>query len=527
MRKSLLLALSLLGVFISTYLWWVYTSPTHALVCLGTGCDAVRASRYAIMWNLPLPIYGVAMYAVLVLLIFAEQLMASQLARKIRHLFAALAAAGFCFSLYLTWLEGFVIHAWCAWCLASAITITFIFSLTVLEMIRPSRRPDEEAALPMLRRHFTILLIAIVGAIPAFIYLARRGELPPVVQASSDALRDSLVRPDSHVTGNPAAALTVVEFGDFECPACGNEEPVVREILQKYGGRIRFIFRQFPLVQIHGDAMRAAEASECAAGQGKFWQAGQKLYENQADLSEAALNRYAADLGLDQARFSQCLSNHVTAPTVRRDMADGHALGVDRTPTFFVGQQKFAEPIPLAEFSQLLDRQLAAAGSTGSNSGMAPGSSTAPGNSASSPGGSLLGSGTSIFSNPQGSTMACSNDEAKQEQPDLIRTPDARKLFEGGTKPLFVDVRSARDFAGGHIPGAINVPANEFERDWNDLPKNRTIVLYESGKSAGDICAYSRAAGRVLLAHGFPREQVKVYQDGLDAWQKAGLPVNR
>lgn len=527
MRKSLLLALSLLGVFISAYLWWVYTSPTHALVCLGTGCDVVRASRYAVLWNLPLPIYGVAMYAALVLLIFAEQLMASQLARKIRYLFAALAAAGFCFSLYLTWLEGFVIHAWCAWCLASAFTITFIFSLTILEMIRPSRRPDEEAALPVLRRHFTILLVAIVGAIPVFIFLARHGELPPVVQASSDALRDSLIRPDSHVTGNPAAALTVVEFGDFQCPACGNEEPVVREILQKYGGRIRFIFRQFPLVQIHGDAMRAAEASECAAGQGKFWQAEQKLYENQTDLTEPALNRYAAELGLDQARFSQCLSDHLTAPTVRRDLADGLALGIDRTPTFFVGQQKFAEPIPLAEFSQLLDEKLAASGGQTTGSGTASGTSTGPESNASSPGGSLLGSGPGIFSNPQGSTMACSNDEAKQEQPDLIRTPDARKLFEGGAKPQFVDVRPAREFAGGHIPDAINVPSDEFERRWNDLPKNRMIVLYESGRSSGDICGASRTAGRVLLAHGFPREQVKVYQDGLDAWQKAGLPTSR
>ena len=515
-----------MGVFISAYLWWVYTSPAHALVCLGTGCDVVRASRYAILWGLPLPVFGVVMYGALVILLFAEQLLASQLARRIRYLFAALAGAGFCFSIYLTWLEGFVIHAWCAWCLASAFTITLIFGLTVLEMIRPSRRPDEEAALPTLRRQFTILLLAIVAAIPAFIYLERQGEAPPVVQASSNALRESLVRPDSHMTGNPAAALTVVEFGDFECPACGNEEPVVREILQKYGARIRFIFRQNPLVQIHADAMRAAEASECAAGQGKFWPAEQKLYENQTDLSEPALNRYAAELGLDQARFSQCLSTHLTAATVRRDMADGHALGVDRTPTFFVGPQKVAAPIPLAEFSQLLDQQLAAGGSTTTNSGTTPPALTRPGNEASSSGGSLLG-GPGIFSSPQGSAMACSNDEAKQEQPDLIRTADARKLFEGGAKPLFVDVRPAHEFASGRVTAAINVPADEFERRWNDLPKNRTVVLYESGRSSGDICGASRAAGRVLLAHGFPREQVKVYQDGLDAWQKAGLPISR
>src|SRR5689334_2906305 len=182
MRKTLLLALSLAGLFISIYLWWVYTSPSHALVCLGTGCDVVRASRYAVVWGEPLPIYGVAMYAALVLLIFAEQLMSTVTAGKIRFLFTAIAAAGFLFSAYLTFLEGFVIHAWCAWCVGSAVTITLILAIAVMQAVRPSPRPESAAALATLRRHFSVVIVAIILGVPAFAILSTHGEAPPVIQ---------------------------------------------------------------------------------------------------------------------------------------------------------------------------------------------------------------------------------------------------------------------------------------------------------------------------------------------------------
>ncbi len=514
MRKQLLMALSLVGLFISSYLWWVYTSPLHALVCLGTGCDTVRLSRYAEILGLPMPVLGVAMYAALALLLFAEQLIATEFARKVRYAFTAIAAAGFLFSLYLTGLEAFVIHAWCAWCVGSAVAVTFIFGITALELIRPARRPDAAAALATLRNLFTTMLVAIVIGIPAFIFLSRHGEVPDVVQASEHALRNNLIRADSHATGKLDSPVTVVEFADFECPACGRQDPVVREVMQKYGDRVRFIFRQYPLEQIHMNAMQAAEASECAGAQGKFWPAKDKLYDGQTDLTEPALYLYADQLGLDKARFSQCLSSHATLARIREDMADAHALGVDRTPTFFVGQQKIAQPMDLTQFSQLLDKELAARGGT------KPGGATQTASS-----GSPFSTGGNIFASSQGSEMACSNDEALKAQPDLIRTPQTRQLFEGATKPLFVDVRAAKDYAVGHLPAAINIPVDDFERRFSELPKDRTIVLYESGKSPGDICGSSRAAGRVLLAHGFAKERVKVYQDGLADWQKAGLPV--
>jgi protein-disulfide isomerase/rhodanese-related sulfurtransferase len=473
---------------------------------------------------------------VLVLLIFAEALVTSQLARFIRISIAGIAGVGFLFSLYLTGLEGLVIHAWCAWCVGSAITITLIFVLAIAELLQTTRRP-EEAALATIRGHFALLLVALLLGAPAFYYLMSHGEMPQTVQASSEALREHLVRPDSHATGNPDAPVTVVEFADFECPACGRQEPVVEEVLRKYGLRIRFVFRQFPLETIHIDAMSAAQASECAAAQGKFWEAEHKLYENQLDLSEAALDRYAAELGLDKASFSQCLDTHAMEARVRRDIADGLALGVNATPTFFIDQLKLARPLDFTELSQLLDHdlELRAGVMSGASPGTKPNHGTGqtqsaspgPGQGAPTSGVLLPGSGTSAFSNLQDSAMTCSNDEAKRQQPDLIRTPDVRRLFETAPKPVFVDVRTASEFGGGHIPAAINVPVDEFERRWPTLPKNQTVVLYESGKSPGDICGASRAAGRVLLAHGFPPAHVKVYQDGLADWQKLGLPVER
>jgi rhodanese-related sulfurtransferase len=135
----------------------------------------------------------------------------------------------------------------------------------------------------------------------------------------------------------------------------------------------------------------------------------------------------------------------------------------------------------------------------------------------SNPGGFLTGAQTSIG--------ACSEAEANKKQPALIGTAEVRQLLEATPKPLVVDVRPAKDYAGGRIPGAINMPVENFAKDSGHLPKDKTIVLYESGRSSGDICAASRAAGRALLEQGFSFEKVKVYQDGLAGWEKAGQPI--
>jgi protein-disulfide isomerase/uncharacterized membrane protein/rhodanese-related sulfurtransferase len=544
MRKSVLLALSLLGLFDSLYLLWVYTSPSRPMVCLGSGCDAVRASSYAHLFGLPLPAFGVANYTVLGLLIFAEVLFSPRLRRAIQYAVAGISCVGFLFSIYLTSISEFVIHALCVWCVVSALVMTAIFVLSLLELRRPLALTDPLAVIARVRTNFVVFVVALLIGVPAFILLSRHGVLPPVQQASSQALAGHLVRPDSHITGNLQATLTVVEFGDFECPGCGLSEEAARQIRAQYGDRIRFVFRQFPLSKVHPQAEKAAEASECIAEQGKFWEGLEKLYAEQADLSEHALKRYAGELGLDQNRFNQCLDSGETASRINQDLADGHALGVPGTPAFFIGKKMIVRPLDFATFSQLVDQELASPGTATANAtspsqsaGGQPSSqnpkSPAPTPAGAKAQGASAESGGLFGSNPGGSLSGfqtpvgtCSEAEANKQQPTLIGTAEVRQLLEATPKPLLVDVRSAKDYASGRMPGAMNMPAENFGRDWNKLPKDKTIVLYESGHSSGDICAASRAAGRALLEYGFSFDKVKVYQDGLAGWEKAGQPIS-
>ena len=571
MRKHLTLALSFLGLFDSIYLWWVYTSPSRPLVCMGTGCDVVRASSYAHLWGIPTPLFGVLMYGVIAILTVAESL-AGPLDGFIRYVLLTVSSAGFLVSLGLTGIEAFVIHAYCEWCLTSAVAVTLIFALAIRGIVRPPVELDNLSALSTIRRQFGLFLLSLLIGIPAFIHLAHSGEPLPVKVSSAQILQQHLIRPHSNTTGNLTSPVTVVEFGDFECPACGSSEPVVEQMLGQYRGRIRFVFRQFPLVTVHPNAEKAAEASLCAGNQGKFWQAYAFLYQHQEDLTEEGLERDAASLGLNADEFNQCLESGQEAARVRRDVDDGHVLGLHATPTFFVNQHIIQGPPTLAELTGLIDQELAksgastspsasaaapasstpsegvaqsqpaADGSPGSlakisssggvpNSNAAPSGTTPPaasglGNTSS---GAFGGSATGVFGQlQQQTTLACSEDEAKQQQPALIHTPEVHQLFTRDPKPLFVDVRTPDAFATGHIPGAVNIPAAQTSQQLGKIPKDQTIVLYQGGRrgsTAADICAFSRAAGRILLANGFSWNNVKVYQEGLADWQKAGYPI--
>jgi len=549
MRKPISLGLALLGLFDSLYLLWTYTSPSRPMLCLGTGCDAVRLSVYSHMWGMPMPVFGAAGYATLAILIFAEPLVSGSLAQKIRYALAGLTAPGFLFSLYLEYLQGFVIHAFCAWCVTSGLVMTALCGLAVYDLVHAGGEPTPEARLVVARNQMVVCVGAFLVGVPAFYLLARHSELAPSAPpAPTEALATRLVRPQNHMAGNPQSPVTVVEFGDFECPACGREEPIAREIRARYSNQIRFVFRQFPLTHIHPFSERMAEASECAADQGKFWEMVDKIYSRQSDLSDEGLKRDAAEVGLDQARFTPCLMSGSMAARVGQDLADGKALGVSGTPTFFVGEKRLEDVPSLTELTQLIDQDLAshgmAAGTSVEPSGTALPSerkkpaATAPGTEETPSGkarsqptpasGGLFGTAPGgIFSSFQGKGVACSEAEAAQKQPALIGNSELRQILNTNPKPLFVDVRPAKEYAAGKIPGAINVPVDDMEQRWSSLPKDRVIVLYESGRSSRDICAASRAAGRILLEHGLPFNQVKVYQDGLAGWEKSESDTNK
>jgi len=137
--------------------------------------------------------------------------------------------------------------------------------------------------------------------------------------------------------GSETAFVTVTEYGDFQCPACKMaHEIVTKPLMTKYEGRIRLVFKHFPLQSIHAYALEAAMGAECAADQGKFWEFFDLAYENQASLSKAALRDWAAELKLDTALFDRCVKSRIKKATVLADYSDGEAVGVNSTPTYFV-----------------------------------------------------------------------------------------------------------------------------------------------------------------------------------------------
>ena len=144
------------------------------------------------------------------------------------------------------------------------------------------------------------------------------------------------VGPADHLLGPPDAPVTVVEYGDFECPNCKQAAGAVKLLLAHFEQRIRFVFRHFPLEEIHPHALRAAEAAECAGGQGKFWQMHDLLFEQQRHLELSQLHGYARTLDLDMARFTAEMDDEIYLQRVREHQRNGDSSGVRATPTFFV-----------------------------------------------------------------------------------------------------------------------------------------------------------------------------------------------
>jgi protein-disulfide isomerase len=139
-----------------------------------------------------------------------------------------------------------------------------------------------------------------------------------------------------HLEGSADAAMTLVEYGDFECSHCGRAYPIVKKIQERLGCRLRFVFRHFPLTEIHPHAQQAAEAAEAAAAQGRFREMHGALFENQGALGHQDLRAYAAAIGLDGERFRRELADRTHAPRVREDFRSGVRSGVNGTPTFFI-----------------------------------------------------------------------------------------------------------------------------------------------------------------------------------------------
>ena len=142
--------------------------------------------------------------------------------------------------------------------------------------------------------------------------------------------------PTDHMRGSEHARVTLLEYSDFECPSCKAAASTPALLLDRYPNKIRFVFRHFPLQEAHPHALSAAEASEAASAQGKFWPMHDLLFRNQAHLKDKDLYRYAGDLGLDLARYTAEMDDHIYLQKVREHMEGGRRGHIRATPTFFL-----------------------------------------------------------------------------------------------------------------------------------------------------------------------------------------------
>jgi protein-disulfide isomerase len=201
----------------------------------------------------------------------------------------------------------------------------------------------------------TAILIAVVGGMVGLFMLANTGSSVAPVGDKTKITRDS-----SHKTGT--GSIQLVEFGDYQCPACGSAHPSIKQLMQENDGKLTLYFRNFPLSQ-HKNALAAAEAAEAAGDQGKYWEMHDKLYETQKDWSDLAdptdtFVGYAKALSLDSDKLKSAITGKKFQTIIDQDTADGTALGIDATPTFYFNGVRYTGDFSYASLNAQLQTLL-------------------------------------------------------------------------------------------------------------------------------------------------------------------------
>ncbi len=211
------------------------------------------------------------------------------------------------------------------------------------------------------RRFFAIILIIVAG-LGGIFWLSKDKAATPA----------TLGQVSNHTQGAGKKGVTLIEYGDFQCPACGQYFPIVKQVKEKFGEDITFQFRNFPLSQIHPKAFAAHRAAEAAGMQGKFFEMHNLLYErqniwSQASNATATFETYAQELGLDLAKFKVDFVSEQVNATINADIKAGQELGANSTPTFILDGNKIQNPRGLEEFEKVIDDAIAAKAGTPTN----------------------------------------------------------------------------------------------------------------------------------------------------------------
>lgn len=209
-----------------------------------------------------------------------------------------------------------------------------------------------------------IVVVALVG-----LFVATKPKQSGDANFKGDA---KVVQSDDYVRNGKGKTVTLIEYGDFQCPICGGYYPILKQLESEYADQVSFVYRYFPLISIHANAFSAARAAQAAGNQGKFWEMHDKLYETQSSWGEVTSNQqslfegYAEDLGLNMTKFKTDYASQATSDRINRDISSGSQFKIDGTPTFILNGQKIELPgyQDKAPFEKVLNDAIKKAGGT-------------------------------------------------------------------------------------------------------------------------------------------------------------------
>lgn len=372
--RALALLSAIFGTGVSVYLLVEYSIGQAGLCLTGSGCDEVRASEFAYPLGIPMPIFGVLFYAVAAWLAYRSPRGGPILGISTRTLLLLAGLVGVAMSAVLTALEAFVIHAFCTWCLASAAASVLLLAgaLGVWRTpppetsggtsgrVRQQRARAEASERDGLRR-MTILGSAGTAALFSVLLVAGALAGGPGAQQTGDDLAPA---------GSPrlgTGAVTVVEFADFQCPACSVVGPMLSEMAA--ADEMTLVFRHFPLTTIHANAIASSRAAEAAHRQNAFYEYGDALYANQdawsnlgATDADAYFASLAGQLGLDVAQWQSDYASAAVRADVDADASVAQQLNLPGTPTIYIGGELYEGERSVAAFRAAITEAAARAG---------------------------------------------------------------------------------------------------------------------------------------------------------------------
>jgi len=386
-RHRIALVIASLGLVVSGVILYeelqLATVPGYSAFCnLGgvINCDLVLSSRYGTFLDVPLGVWALVTFVIGIVAAFPGT--RREAAGGILDLLLiALASGALGFSLVLAGVMALVLKHVCLLCLTLDLVVVAWF-VTVVPL---AGRFTSSTSAGFLQRRTAAYATAVAALIGAFASGALSAvSTPPAVATAAEieihepefvkhylarptVSPDSVMRPDAATKGRPDAPVTIVEFSDFQCPACGQAYRDLHEMLARRTD-VRLVFRNFPLDNscnealpraLHPDACLAAIAAECARQQNRFWEYHDRLFENQHTLDRESLFRYARDVGVDIPTFRTCLDAPATRDRITDDIRAGLAAGIESTPTLFINGRRIDGALerPFYDYALVLEQE--------------------------------------------------------------------------------------------------------------------------------------------------------------------------